>query len=353
MTLRRSWLVAATSAAQAATALDGRLAQAGAYVRSSTGLVRAGVLGYRTGLVSARSDMVLDIGDFPAVLTRGTAYGVTPVANDGVVSVALPASPSSNSRWVRVYAIQRDNIDAADADNLPVLTYVAGNAAATPAVPALPVGAMPVARVLQPANVLGTADCVVIEDFPMTAAAGGTVMVRDRAERDSGFAWAERQEIELLDSGARMRYTTVDGWVPVSPVTARYTFENFIIEDAVLTNIPNTPVLLTGESTALAPDIFGASTSRLILRKAGVYDFSFTASLEYSTNQRAFLEIDITPARSPRQTFGTSEDSTNVVTGPVRVLNANSSVICRAFSAGTRRVVRFMDIRATYLGPLS
>lgn len=185
MTLRKSWLVAAETELEGANALDGRLAQAGSYVRDASGLPRAGVLGYRTGVVSAREDMVLDVGAFPAVLTRGAGYGVTPIANDGVVPVALPASPSSNSRWVRVYAIQHDNVDGADDDNDPVLAYVAGNAAASPSLPALPVGALPVARILQPANVLGTANCTVIEDFPMTAAAGGIVHFRTKAELDS------------------------------------------------------------------------------------------------------------------------------------------------------------------------
>ncbi|PPF64534.1 hypothetical protein C5E11_03845 [Clavibacter michiganensis] len=188
MTLRKSWLVAAESALQGATALDGRLAHAGSYVRNSAGLVRAGVLGYRKDLVSTRSDMALDVGAFEAVLTRGAGYGATPIANDGTIGVALPASPSSNSRWVRVYAVQHDNIDAADADNEPVLTYVAGNAAASPSLPALPVGALPIARILQPANVLGTADCVVVEEFPMTAAVGGVVPFRSKSELD---AWTD------------------------------------------------------------------------------------------------------------------------------------------------------------------
>jgi hypothetical protein len=187
MTLRKSWLVASSNPAAGANALDGRLAQAGLYARSSAGVVRAGVLGVRVGIVTARSDMALDIDAFEAVLSRSKTYGVTPIANDGLVSVELPAAPSSNSRWVRVYVKQNDNIDAADADNAPVLGVVSGAAAAAPTLPALPTGALPIARILQPANVLGTADCTVIEDFPMTAPLGGVVPVRDATERGN---WA-------------------------------------------------------------------------------------------------------------------------------------------------------------------
>jgi hypothetical protein len=187
MTLRKSWLVAASTPAAGATALDGRLAQAGLYSRSAAGVVRAGILGVRTGLVSARSDMALDVDVFEAVLSRSKTYGVTPIANDGLISITLPAAPSSNSRWVRVYVVQRDNVDAADTDNLPRLDYVAGAAAADPTLPALPTGALPIARILQPANVLGTADCTVIEDFPMTAPLGGVVPVRNATERGN---WA-------------------------------------------------------------------------------------------------------------------------------------------------------------------
>jgi hypothetical protein len=207
MTLRKSWLVAAESAPEGANALDGRLAHAGSYVRDSDGLVRAGVLGYRKNIVTARPDMALDIGDFEAVLTRGISYGVTPIANIGVLGVELPESPSSGSRWVRVYAAQHDNVDAADADNEPVLAYVAGNPSASPAVPALPVGALPFARILQPANVLGTQDCTVIEEFPMTAAVGGVVYFRNQAEQEA-FECPDGQRawrIDLQDDDVRQR----------------------------------------------------------------------------------------------------------------------------------------------------
>jgi hypothetical protein len=182
MTLRKSWTVGATNPANGATAQDARLAHAGLFEVAASGVVRAGVLGNQSGIVASRSDMALDVNAFEAVLTRGASYGVTPIANDGIVSIVLPAAPSSNSRWVRVYVIQRDNIDGADANNNIELGYVAGAAAASPTLPALPTGALALARVLQPANVLGTADCTVTEDYPMTAARGGVVPVRDQAE---------------------------------------------------------------------------------------------------------------------------------------------------------------------------
>jgi hypothetical protein len=215
MTLRKSWLVAGTTPADGATALDGRLAQAGLYARDASGLVRAGILGNRSGVVSARSDMALDIGPFEAVLTRGALYGVTPIANDGTLTIELPPAPSSNSRFVRVYVLQRDNVDGADADNEPILAAVAGAAAATPAWPALPTGALPIARVLQPANVLGTVDCTVVEEFPMTTAIGGIVPTRDLAERDA-WAPAPGEKSYLLANG-RTYTRRGAGWVDLDP----------------------------------------------------------------------------------------------------------------------------------------
>lgn len=195
MTLRKSWLVGADTAGVGATAKDARLSHAGSYVRHADGTVRAGVLGYRSGIVASRADMAVDVGRFEAVLTRGVTDGVNEIANDGTITIALPAAPSSGTRWVRVYALQRDNVDAADSDNAPVLLATA----ASTSLPALPVGALPIARILQPANVLGTDDCTVIEDFPMTAAAGGVVPVRNSTERDS-VAWLPGQEIMRLDT---------------------------------------------------------------------------------------------------------------------------------------------------------
>jgi hypothetical protein len=311
MTLRKSWLVAAASAPQGANALDGRLAQAGSYVRSAAGLVRAGVLGYRTGIVATRPDMVLDVGAFEAVLTRGAGYGVTPIANDGVIPVALPASPSSNSRWVRVYALQRDNVDAADADNNPVLAVVAGNAAASPSLPALPLGAMPIARILQPANVLGTADCDVTEDFPMTATAGGVLPARTKTELDA-FSGAEGQLAVSFDT---MRLWERRGgvWRRNGEVSSHseFQFDRAAITDGVIDLFSRSRIDDATNDEAFVT-MAATSGNTLTLAEPGIYDISYQVAIVAATTGAAFAEIN-----TPGQTL-----ARDTVSAPDNVLSA-------------------------------
>ncbi|RRJ85897.1 hypothetical protein EG850_10940 [Gulosibacter macacae] len=129
------------------TALDDRM------------LVRSGfhnlgiVMGCRvTGSATAMA-YVLDSGADPvsvAVASRGGADGATtfPIASGTVTTTAAPAS---GSRIDLIWARQNDP-SKGDADNLVTSGVTQGNAAPTPVAPALPAGAVELARALVPSG---------------------------------------------------------------------------------------------------------------------------------------------------------------------------------------------------------
>lgn len=129
------------------TALDDRL------------LVRSGfhnlgiVMGCRvTGSATAMA-YVIDSGADPvsvAVASRGGADGATtfPITSG---TVTTSAAPASGSRIDLIWARQNDP-SKGDADNLVTVGVTQGNAAPTPVAPALPAGAVELARALVPSG---------------------------------------------------------------------------------------------------------------------------------------------------------------------------------------------------------
>ena len=157
----------------------------GLVARNSAGVMRAGVFpDHLSPLVTGRSDMKVNIGDFRAVQNRGGAVLLANVGTD--TSVTLPAAPGTNKRIDLIYVTMRSTA-LADTASTPVFGFVQGTASATPVAPSLPANlstAIPLATVEIPAGATTTlsAGVVITQVYPYTALAGGTVVVRNNVE---------------------------------------------------------------------------------------------------------------------------------------------------------------------------
>jgi len=170
--------------------LDERRVYQGRYARNSDGTARLGVLPAHTNpLVTGRASMGYDIGAFNAVTAR-TAAGVEEIANDGTVTATTTAAPGSNSRidviWVRA---QFGSPVSSDGSNDVVFGVTQGTPAASPSKPAIPAGALELATATVPSTATTTqsSGVVITQTYQYTAAAGGTVLMRNRVELE---AWS-------------------------------------------------------------------------------------------------------------------------------------------------------------------
>jgi hypothetical protein len=178
-------------------------------------------------LVTSRATLGVDVAAFEAALVRGN--GPLFIQNDGTVTVPVGAAPASNSRYDVVYVKQNESVAPyADANNSPVFGFVSGTAAASPSLSAalalVPAGGLPLAAVLIPSTATTTqsAGVVITQQFPYTAAAGGTILFRNAADRDA-FAGGEGQHGWLIDedrpyfySGSAWKTNGVDHTVSVA-----------------------------------------------------------------------------------------------------------------------------------------
>ncbi len=192
------------------TFADLRRALEGLVVRTSAGVMRAGIFpDHLSQIVTGRSDMKVNIGDFRAVQNRSGAVLIANVGTD--TSVTLPAAPGANKRIDLIYVTMRSTA-LADAASTPVFGFVQGTASATPVVPSLPANlstAIPLATVEIPAGATTTLSVgvVITQVYPYTALAGGAVVVRNSVERaawtpaDGAGAYCLADSTEYFRSG--------------------------------------------------------------------------------------------------------------------------------------------------------
>ncbi len=164
-------------------ALGGLLSGNGAYPLD----VRTGVLVDAGGVVvSGLGSMSYFVRAFCAVTAASASNGPTVVANDSSVVVATTAAPGSNSRidviWVRQHHVAGDG--ATDPDVTCEIGVTNGTAAAVPAVPAIPTGALSLAQVTVPSGTVATNTLTFTRTFKWTAA-NGSVIPMTTTERDA------------------------------------------------------------------------------------------------------------------------------------------------------------------------
>lgn len=188
--------------------LDTRMTNAGLVARDENGIPRTGLI-YDSDarVVSPTASMAYLVRDFRAVTSR-SGNGVEFIANDGAVTLPTPLAPSANSRIDIIYVRARFLANA-DGSAIPHLAVASGGADLNPQPPTLPPGALELARFTIPAGVTATNQSgsgVIGQDTcRFTAAAGGTVVVRDAADLASWKPGNGSRAYCLSDNGDYVR----------------------------------------------------------------------------------------------------------------------------------------------------
>lgn len=199
------------------TSLDARKALAGLIETDTTGAARPGIFpAGLTSLVSARSDLNVDIAAFQACAVQ--FGGPVLYTNDAVAQLPSPlVSPTSGTNYYVVYSKINESVSpGTDANNNRVLGTVlsttsftlarSGGARMDGSGTGLPAGANELATVQMPSGKTATnaSGVVITPTFQFTATEGGTVLLRNQADQD---AWAPNDGAEAyrLDLAAKMR----------------------------------------------------------------------------------------------------------------------------------------------------
>ena len=136
-------------------------------------------------VVSGTASMTYSVRAFVAVTMATSTNGPTVVPNDATVIVATTVAPGTNSRidviWVRQQLLSGDG--GSETDNLAEIGVTQGTAGATPAVPAIPTGALSLATVNVPTGTTATSGLTFTESHPWTVANGAPIPVRNDTER--------------------------------------------------------------------------------------------------------------------------------------------------------------------------
>ena len=283
----------------------------GLVVRNSAGVMRAGVFpDHLNPLVTGRSDMKVNIGDFRAVQNRGGAVLNANVGTD--ISVTLPAAPGANKRIDLIYVTMRSTT-LADAASTPVFGFVQGTASATPVVPSLPANlttAIPLATVEIPAGATTTlsAGVVITQVYQYTALTGGVVPVRNSVELAS---WTPADGAQAFNIAEDAYYRRGGGvWEPsrlylyaeklgnsAPPVTATNEIEA-VTGGAALSLSVTVPrsrqviITLTGNYLGTSDSYFGVNASGATVRKE-INSPNSRVAFFSATNAHMHLEVPL------------------------------------------------------------
>lgn len=206
MTLTRGFIRNAVT-----TPLDARLMDMAKLVANADGSPRTGVLGgANPSIVSTTATMFVAIAAAEFVTSKGKADGVAVFTNDGVVNVPITTAPASNSRIDVIYVKHNDDTTG-DANALPIFAVAAGIAAASPGKPAIPTGALELAtlRVYSGTTATNGGANALTNTYQMTAARGGRVPFRTKADLDLWTTAVTGQDATVLADG--LRYAKVGG----------------------------------------------------------------------------------------------------------------------------------------------
>lgn len=218
-------------AVRGTTAIEVRKGLSGLIVPASSGPLgaRPGVLGAgAVQLVAGSGGWSYLVGAFNAVLSRSAGDGVHISANDGQVSVGVsgvgdtvPAAPGSGlSRVDRIWVRQASADENGDTTSDVVFGVAVGAAASMPVPPAIPAGALELARNTMTSGATSTSSSgnSIEQTFPRTALRGVTVNVRDASELaqlESVATAYDPVRAYRIDTRQHLVHAGL-GWVPVT-----------------------------------------------------------------------------------------------------------------------------------------
>lgn len=225
MTLSRSMGSRPDSAGIGAAALDVRMGLAAmlALAGASSLAIRPGVFpGAPASLVTGNADWTYSLGVADFATTRGASDGAQLFGNSGPISVGTDEAPGTSgaSRWDVLYVLHPSYGENGDTSSTPLFGVAKGNASTgTPAVPAIPVGALELGRNLMTSAATSTSSAgnTLTQTWRYTALRGCPILVRSQAERDELTALASAAfpiTVDRLDTGTLER-NSGSGWVPV------------------------------------------------------------------------------------------------------------------------------------------
>ncbi|TFD41758.1 hypothetical protein E3T37_03645 [Cryobacterium sp. TMT2-10] len=192
---------------------------AGLIVRDTNGVPRGGIFPrHANALISARSDMKLNVAAFEGVSVRGG--GPLFMANDGDGLSPLIPIPLANSQTSVIYFKQNESGSPyLDANDLPFIGVISGAASASPVKPSIAgiAGAEELGTVTVPFDATATNSngVVVTPTHRFTTTAGGVILFRTTAERDL-YLTAAPGQLSFVAAGAIPAQWSGSGWRKVS-----------------------------------------------------------------------------------------------------------------------------------------
>jgi hypothetical protein len=220
MTLRPGWPAVSGAASQ----FDIRGGLRATVAQDAAGNVKTGVAvnaQTQSALVSARTDMKVDVAAFDAVLDR---YGPVFVRHEGVDQVTLTAAPTANQRIDSVWVRQQETASpVSDAANGPLFGVSKGTASTSPVAPAIPAGAMRLADVQIPSTATATnsAGVTITQRYDFTASQGATLTFRTKTDLQAWAGWDGQKACVIADPTVANTgdYVSSAGvWVPLQGV---------------------------------------------------------------------------------------------------------------------------------------
>jgi len=154
--------------------VDARKALAGLVQRLSSGAPRQGLLS--PVQVVGTTGWAYSVPAAWWVTSRGLSDGVVLAGSDGVVSVATDPAPATGARIDVIYVLHRD-VDQADPDSESVVSVAIGLASGSPVAPAIPTGAMEIARATVSSGNANTAAATISQTATYSGIAGADIVV--------------------------------------------------------------------------------------------------------------------------------------------------------------------------------
>lgn len=220
MTINRGLWVPINTGNVGTTEVEARLADNALFESNNGADARSGLLSpATTTIVTGKANMSFDIAACNPVTNRVAGEGVYRFAATGVTNVETTAAPSSNSRIDVIWVKQNDQ-SKGDANNLAVAGVTQGTVAASPVAPAIPAGALELARATVGANITATTAASITQTFRYTSLKGAPTPVRSVTERAEITAPRAGQRVARLDLDASGLYEEIwlgTAWASAKP----------------------------------------------------------------------------------------------------------------------------------------
>lgn len=296
----------------ATTPLDTRLMWMGLVQKNLDNSPRTGLLFGDINPIKPTTAMRITLGGGTTfVVSRSTNDGVTVLVNADDMTLDLDAAPSSNRRYDVIWIRQNDE-DLGDSDSLPTLGKTTGAAAASPAIPTAPSGALVIATVLVPANVASTSDTgVVINNIVQgTALHGGAIRYRSVTDMNADASKVIDGTLGYIKTG-QLSYLRNAKWLRVDGDT-------FVVVECTGSvasgSTPNTLGSNVSRYSSTDTNFFPSRSDGVIgpLPFSGWYEVMGGAEWQSNPNGERYITItqndsDLTPAIASRMfAVGTS-----------------------------------------------